>query len=235
MEEILGEWAAEEAWNEELGGALEFLSPLRLPRLRGKQPPVGDWRRVGPGFLGRAVEEAAHEEEGEEPEEPVDVERLEAEAEGEAENKKERPKKRARTEFCPGRSRARPCMFSQKPDHWGQAAMLDKGKARCQFCDAKALAEAIKAPQRKKHITLALRKWQDAGRQAIFDAALALIPEDARADFLQALKRPSRAAPAVEARAKAKAEADKEERRKALEQRQWLGGAFSHEEHRVYR
>ena len=117
----------------------------------------------------------------------------------------------------------------------GQPARLHKGNARCQFCDAKSLKEAVKAPQRKKHITLALRIWQEAGRQDIFDAAMALIPEDARPSFLQGLKRPSRAAPAVEARAKAKAEADKEERSKAWEQRQWLGGSFSSEEQRFYR
>ena len=226
--------AAEEAWNEELGGAREALvppSPLRLRRLRGKQPPSGDWRRVGAGPFGKEVE---HEEAAEE---VVEVEQPEAEAkgEGEAENKEEQPKKRAKTEFCPGRSRAQPCIFTQKKDQLGQAAQPHDGKSRCQFCDVKALAEAAKDPKRKGNITRALRTWKEAGRQDILDAALALIPEDDRANFLQALKRPSRAAPAVEARAKAKAEADKEERTKALEHRQWLGGAFSHEQHRDHR
>ena len=235
MPEIVAEWAAEEAWNEELGGAPELASCLRLRRLRGKQPPVGDWRRVAPGPSGRAVREAAREEEGEEPEEPMDVERPDAEAEREAENEEEQPKKRARTEFCPGRSRRQPCMFAQQGGRFGLAARLRVGKVRCQFCDAKSLAEVAKDPKRKGNITRALRTWKEAGRQDIVDAALALVPEDARANFLQALKRPSRAAPAVEARAKAKAEADKEERANALEQRQWLGGAFSHEQHRSYR
>ena len=232
MQEILAEWAAQEAWNEELGGAPEAIvppSPLRLPRLRGKQPPSGDWCRVAAGPFGAEVEQE------EAAEEPVDVEMPEAEAEGEAEDKEEQPKKRAKTEFCPGRSRAQPCIFTQKQDRLGQAAQPHDGKSRCQFCDVKALAEAAKDPKRKGNITRALRTWKEAGRQDIFDAALALIPEDARPSFLQALKRPSRAAPAVEARAKAKAEADKEERSKALEQRQWLGGAVSQEQHRAYR
>ena len=163
-----------------------------------------------------------------------------AEAEGEEEaggpsDVPEQPKKRAKTEFCPGRSRARPCIFAQKEGQLGQPARLDKGKARCQFCDTKSLAEVAKDPKRKGNITRALRAWQEAGREDIFDAAMALIPEDARPSFSQALKRPSRAAPAVEARAKAKAEADKEERSKAWEQRQWLGGSFSIEEQRAYR
>ena len=241
MEEIVAEWAAEEAWNEELGGAPEVLSPLCLRRLRGKQAPTGGWRQVREGPYGQEVlralraEEAEEVEQEEAAEEAVDVDMPEAEAEGEAKNKEERPRKRAKMEFCPGRSRAQPCIFTQKKDQLGHPARPHEGKGRCQFCDAKSLAEAVKAPQRKKHITLALRRWQEAGRQDILDAALALIPEDARASFLQALKRPSLAAPAVEARAKEKAEADKEERSKALEQRQWLGGAFSHEQHRTHR
>ena len=177
---------------------------------------------------------SAEDEQAEPPEEEMDVEEPEAE-EQEEDEAEERPKKRTKAEVCPGHSDGQPCTFSQTQGKLGCAALLNKGKSRCQFCDAATLAEAAKNPQRKKHITFALRTWQEAGRQDVFDAAMALIPEDARANFLQALKRPSRGAPAVEARAKAKAEADKEERRKALDQRQWLGGAFSDQEERAYR
>ena len=174
----------------------------------------------------------------------MDVERPAAEAEGEAETEEEQPKKRARTEgskprkddrLCRGRSRVQPCVFAQKAGRFGLAAQLHRGQTRCQFCDATSLAEVATDPIRKGHITRALRRWKEAGRQDIMDAALALVPEDARANFLQALKRPSRAAPAVDARAKAKAEAEKEERAKALEQRQWLGGPVANEEQRAYR
>ena len=236
-EQIVAEWAAEEAHNEEFTGAPEILSPPRFPRLRGKQAPTGEWLRVAEGPYGKEVLQALRAQEAEEarqhdaPAAAMDVEP--PEAEGHAEPAPKKPRKDSR--ICPGRSRNRPCLFAQSEDRLGQAARLHEGNARCQFCDAKSLTEAVKAPQRKKHITLALRKWQEAGRQDIFDAAMALIPEDARPSFLQALKRPSRAAPAVEARAKAKAEADKEERTKAWEQRQWLGGAFSNEEQRAYR
>ena len=197
MPEIVAEWAAEEAWNEELVGAPELSSCLRLRRLRGKQPPFGDWRRVAPRSWGRAVRQAAHEQEEEEPEEPMDVEKPDAEAEGEAETEEEQPKKRARTEFCRGR-RVQPCIFARKGGRFGLAVQLHRGQTRCQFCDAKSLAEVAKDPIRKGHITRALRAWKEAGRQDIFDVALALVPEDARANFLQALKRPSRAAPAVD-------------------------------------
>ena len=236
-EDIVAEWAAEESYNEEFRGAPEILAdvpdgppalPTQLRRLRGKQAPRGAWCHVRPHSPEEAAEEQM-EEEGREVEEP------QADIEGEGLAQPERKKPRKDSRVCPGRSRARPCIFAQKQDQWGQAARLDKGKNRCQFCDVKSLAEVAKDPIRKGHITRALRTWKEAGREDISNAALALIPEDARASFLHALKRPSRAAPAVEARAKAKAEANKEERTKALEQRQWLGGAFNHEQHRSYR
>ena len=183
-----------------------------------------------------AAEEEAEVEErqAEAPEEDMEVDELEVEQEEEGELG-ERPKKRTKAEYCPGRSDAQPCVFSQLPDKVGCAARPHKGKGRCQFCDAGTLAEMAKDPKRKGNITRALRIWKEAGRQDILDAALGLLSEDLKQDFLQALKRPSRAGPAVEARAREKAETDKEERSKAFEQRQFLGGPSSNQEEKAYR
>ena len=164
----------------------------------------------------------------------MEVDELEVEQEEEGEVA-ERPKKRTKAEYCPGRSGAQPCVFSQLPGKVGCAARPHKGKGRCQFCDAGTLAEMAKDPKRKGNITRALRIWKEAGRQDILDAALGLLSEDLKQDFLQALKRPSRAAPAVEARAREKAETDKEERSKAFEKRQFLGGPSSNQEEKAYR
>ena len=76
----------------------------------------------------------------------MDVEKPDAEAEGEAETEEEQPKKRARTEFCRGRSRVQPCIFAQKGGRFGLAVQLHRGQTRCQFCDAKSLAEVAKDP-----------------------------------------------------------------------------------------
>ena len=125
-------------------------------------------------------------------------------------------------------------MFSQRPDHLGSPARLGAGKTRCQLCDPVALEAAIANPHKKKYITRALRLWTNAGRQDLVDAAMDLIPEAHRRSFQQALQRPSRAAPAVAARAAAKAQAHEEEWTKAMEKRQWLGGPFPEEEQQVY-
>ena len=133
MPEIVAEWAAEEAWNEELGGAPVLSSSLHLRRLRGKQPSVGDWRRVAPGPWGRAVQEAEREEEGEEPEKPMDVEKSDAEAEGEAETEEEQPKKRARTEFCLAVLEPGPAFFRKKEIGWAKLLCCTRARPAVNF------------------------------------------------------------------------------------------------------
>ena len=252
IQEVLAEWAAVESHDEELRGAPQILSDgLDAEEEMGIEDLL-----VATGADDEETQSAAEEMDvdageemdvedppaalgavGEEPKpagEEMDVEELEAEEKEEAEGEK-RPKKRTKAEVCPGRSEAQPCKFSQTKGRLGCAANSHIGKKRCQFCDAEALAEVAKDPKRKGNITRALRVWNEAGRQDIFEAALDLLPGDLKQGFLQALKRPSRAAPAVKARAKAKAEADKKERKTALEHRRWLGGPFTNEEERAYR
>ena len=162
----------------------------------------------------------------------ADAEEEAAEDEELAEPKAKRA--RGTSDMCPGRSRAQPCVFSQRPDQLGSPVMLSAGKRKCQLCDPVALEAAVAVPQKKKHITRALRVWTDAGRQDVIGAAMEYIPEAHRGGFRQALQRPSRAAPAVAARAAAKAQAHEEEWAKAMEKRQWLGGPFPEEEQQVY-
>ena len=241
-EEIVAECAAEEAYNEEARGRPEILQ-TRYPRMRGKQPPKEGWQGypVDPVVQQRLKELAA-----EISEDVQEAEEQEFRGQGEPEDDsgpaapEEPPRKRpARRVFpgdktCPGRSPEQPCKFAQGTARMGSAVLLRQGKSRCQFCDPEGLEAALKEPQKKKHLTRALRAWSDAQREDIVAAALALLPEGTQASFKQALARPSRAAAAVEARAQEQEQLRKDVLQKALQQRQYLGGKPSAEEQRHY-
>ena len=233
IQEILAEWEAEEAYCDEALGRAEFLLPDRLPRLRGKQAPRGGWETVPiPPWVQQRLDSlcsADEEADGRElpvPDHDIDAEEGNDKEEAEEEEEPARKKARAESEMCPGTARPRqPCIFGQCHGRVGGAALLDKGKQRCLFCDPKALAEAVKKPHGKRHVTCGLRAWSAAGRQDIVDAATARLPEDAKSYFERALQRPSRAAAAQEARANAQQQAREDEATKVLEQRQSLSGA----------
>eukprot|EP00435_Cladocopium_sp_Y103_P025548 s4273_g6.t1 len=213
IQEVLAEWEFEES-----RGMVEMpqvLQPDVLPSPRNKD-----------------LEEQAEAEEEAQGDVAAGDEDAAAEEEEAAEPKAKR--RRGTTELCPGLSREDPCIFSRRSDQLGTPAMLHPGNQKCQFCNPEALTAAVAVPQKKKHVTRALRVWTDAGRQDVVDAAMARIPEAHREGFRQALKRPSRAAPAVAARAAAQAQAHEEEWAKAMEQRQWLGGPFQDQEQQVY-
>ena len=211
IQEVLAEWEFEACRG--IGAEPQVLQPDVLPSPSNKDPQ----------------QQAEEEEEDKEDEEALGDA---AEEEEPAEPKAKRARATAR--MCPGRSRAQPCVFSQRPDQLGSPVMLGAGKRKCQLCDPVALEAVVAVPQKKKHITRALRVWTDAGRQDVIDAAMAYIRAAHQGSFRQALQRPSRAAPAVAARAAAKAQAHEEEWAKAMEKRQWLGGPFPEEEQQVY-
>eukprot|EP00438_Fugacium_kawagutii_P025234 Skav236123 [mRNA] locus=scaffold900:1522:8592:- [translate_table: standard] len=244
-EEVMAEWAAEERGNEEICAGPGILEPAGLPRLRGKQAPTGGWEHVFiPPWAVMVLEELAEAEAAAEEAGAAVDEGITDEGPTEPEERpKKKPaaadketKKRARnaSELCPGKSRQEPCIFSQRSATLGKPAMLGSGKAKCQFCDTTALPEAAKNPQRRKHITRALRSWVDAGRQDIADAALARLPEDVQEALKKALARPSRATAAVAARNTAAAQAKEDARKKALEHRQYFGEQPSQENQRIY-
>ena len=135
-------------------------------------------------------------------------------------------------EKCPGMENERPCVFAYQQTQMGQASQVDKGQSHCLWCSPARLAAAAEAPQRRKHLTRALRAWAEAGRQDIQDLALARLSEDMRALLEQALQRPSRAAPAVAARREAAAAANAWDG--LLAHRQALGPAATEEEKAKY-
>ena len=239
-EEIVAECAAEEAYNEEIRGRPEILQ-TRFPRMRGKQPPKEGWQSypVDPVVQQRLKELAAEDEASEEDAEeqdsdgPGEVEEDEDPTEP-AEPPRKKPARRPGDKTCPGRSPEQPCQFTQSVGRLGSAALLKKGKDKCLFCDPEVLEAAVKEPQKKKHLTRALRNWTEAGREDIVAAAMALLPEGAEVSVRHALARPSRAAAAVKARAEEQAQARKDTLQKMLDQRQHLGSEPSEEERRIY-
>ena len=239
MLEILAEWAADEAHAEEARGrpgvfAEEEQPPNvdGLPRLRGKQPPSRGWEHVPiPDWVRQAQHGQSSQEE--ESEEAAVEEAVEAVAVPEEEPAPKRARKDSRV--CPGKSAEEPCLFSREKRSIGNPAQLARGKDRCQFCDAAALATAAANKHGKRHVTGALRAWVEAGRQDIADAALARIPEAHQKHFEQALQRPSRTVQGKAAQAKAKAEAREAAVQKTLEHRRSFQAEPQEEEQQAYR
>ena len=105
----------------------------KLPRLRGKQEPPGDWQHVPiPAWVEKVLGELFAEQVLE-----AGPEVFETASEGEEAEVVKRPASRRTkpNEKCPGRSPEEPCLFSQKLHKLGEAAMLDHGQKLCRFCN----------------------------------------------------------------------------------------------------
>ena len=116
------------------------------------------------------------------------------------------PRRPRPNELCPGRA-GRSCPFSLRPDAFGQPASLQKGDKACMWCDPERLNQTLQVPQRRKHVTRALRIWTDADQAAVLARAWEAVPVEQHAPLRAALQRPSRAQGAVAARKAAAAEA----------------------------
>ena len=197
--------AAAEAWPDDAPPAAP--GSVRR-RLRGKTAPPLEWQDEV-AFQPRRAEEAV------------------------AGGSMKRPAARARNpcELCPGQGPAAPCIFAIRADVAGSPARMDKGRARCLWCDPPALLQAGELPQRRKQLTRALRQWQAAGRVDVAEAALARLPEAARRQIDAAMQRPSRAAVAERKAAAAEAQSWTH----LLQRRQQLGEAFGDAAAATYR
>ncbi|CAE7763064.1 unnamed protein product, partial [Symbiodinium necroappetens] len=109
------------------------------------------------------------------------------------------PRKPWPSELCPGRA-GRACLFSLRPDAFGQPASLQKGDKTCMWCDPERLNQTLQVPQRRKHVTRALRIWTDADAAAVLARAWEVMPVEHHARLHAALQRPSRAQGAIAAR-----------------------------------
>ena len=120
------------------------------------------------------------------------------------------PRKRQRrqhpNETCPGMGQIA-CVFSLKPESLGRAGRKQHGEAACTWCTPSRLTELAQDPSRRRNITRALRTWTEARQDAVLASAWERLPAEHRADFRQALARPSRAKAAVAARRAAAVEA----------------------------
>eukprot|EP00438_Fugacium_kawagutii_P024873 Skav210639 [mRNA] locus=scaffold336:36175:40055:+ [translate_table: standard] len=238
-QQVMAEWAAEARGDEEIRAGPGILEPAGLPRLRGKQPPSGGWEHVFiPPWAVMVLEKLA------EAEAAARADAASAGVDGNTTDEgptepEEPPKKKPAVatwqRTCPGRSAKEPCIFSQADGRLGRASMLSKGKSQCLFCDAAAMKEAVTKAHGKRHITRALRAWMAGGREDIAEKVLVLLPEEAQTASRAALRRPSRAAAAVKARAASKLQEKENKLKEALEHRRHLGAPRSEQEARVYR
>ena len=116
----------------------------------------------------------------------------------------ERPKapvarKPRSSNLCPGQL-GQVCCFSQRPNTLGQPAMLQKGDKFCAWCNPECLRQMLAAPQRRQHVTRALRVWTTAKATAVLTMAWERLPADHHDALRAALARPSRAKAAAAAR-----------------------------------
>ena len=109
------------------------------------------------------------------------------------------PRKPRPSELCPGRA-GQACLFSLRPDAFGQPAALQKEDKTCVWCDPERLNQTLQVPQRRKHVTRALRTWTDADQVAVLARAWDVLPVEHHARLRAALQRPSRAQGAIAAR-----------------------------------
>ena len=223
-EEVLAEWAAEEARSEANPGEHEILR-ARFPRLRGKQPPTEGWQGlpVSPAVQRRLEEIAAAEPEDAEASsaESMAIEKQEDADPTEIEEAAMKRPARKGDKLCPGISAEQPCRFTQEQARLGSAVRL-QGKERCRFCDTEGMEAAKDEPHSKRLITRAMRTWAAAGRDDIGDAAMALLPQELQEHAKKALARPSRATDAAAARRVEEAAALKKALTDALAHRQSL-------------
>ena len=116
------------------------------------------------------------------------------------------PKQKARAarkirphELCPGQL-GHACCFSLRETALGQPAVLPKGDKTCMWCSPERLQKVLAEPQRRKHVTHALRVWTDADQAAVLTKAWERLPASHHGALRAALARPSRAKAAVSAR-----------------------------------
>ena len=124
-----------------------------------------------------------------------------------------RPKQKARAarkirphELCPGQL-GDACCFSLRESALGQPAVLPKGDKTCMWCNPERLQKVLAEPQRRKHVTHALRVWTDADQAAVLTTAWERLPASHHGALRAALARPSRAKAAASARKAAAVEA----------------------------
>ena len=134
--------------------------------------------------------QGGNEEEGGDAEAPVPKPRRQRKARAKAKVVAKKPAKREPfpNELCHGCDGVI-CQFATTVDRLGDRALTapQRKETRCVFCDPQRMAQAFTNTRRKGVVTNALRFFKDQGREDIYAAAIAKVPEAERDRITAAL------------------------------------------------